>query len=76
MEIALVIPISNAEAKCGFSVLNYIRSDRRKTLTGMHLEDIIRINMNGPLELDRFGVAKYAEKWLKEGHKMPRGPGN
>lgn len=68
VQTILVLPISSAEAERGFSTLNYIRNDRRKCLSGGHLEDIMRIKLNGPEDLNKFGASKYAAQWIREGH--------
>lgn len=68
VQTILVLPISSAEAERGFSTLNYIRNDRRKSLSGGHLEDIMRIKLNGPEDLNKFGASKYAAQWIREGH--------
>lgn len=70
----LVLPISSAEAERGFSTLNYVRNDRRTKLTKDNLENVMRIKLNGPDELDKFGAVKYAEKWIKAGHMRTDDP--
>lgn len=64
----LAIPISSAEAERGFSSLKYIRNDHRTALSPNHLEDIMRIKLNGPDDIDKFAATKYAKKWINEGH--------
>lgn len=79
MQTFLAIPISSAEAERGFSILNHVRNDRRERLSGEHLQGILRIKMNGPDDLTRFGAAKYADKWIKAGNMKtddPLGCGN
>lgn len=79
VETVLVIPISSAEAERGFSVMNHVRNDRRKRLSGEHLEDIMRIKLNGPDDISRFGAAKYADWWVRAGKMKtddPLGRGN
>lgn len=73
IKIVLVLPISSAEAERGFSVLNHVRNDRKKLL-GSNLEDILRIKLNGPTDLNKFGAAKYAKKWINEGHMRTDDP--
>lgn len=67
VQTVLAIPISSAEAERGFSVLNYLRNDRRKTLSGAHLDDILNIKLNGPSDLNKFVATKYARAWLNAG---------
>lgn len=42
IETVLAIPISSAEAERGFSIMNYIRNSRRKSLSGENLQHIMR----------------------------------
>ncbi|MCP4485841.1 MAG: hAT transposon family protein [Gammaproteobacteria bacterium] len=63
--IALSLPVGSAEAERGFSILKHTRYDRRNRLTPKHLEDVLRIRINGPT-LDNFDAARYALQWLQE----------
>lgn len=47
---------------------NYLRNDRRKTLTEKHLEDILGIKLNGATDLSKLGAAKYAKEQIKAGN--------
>lgn len=76
IQTVLVIPISSAEAKRGFSTLNYIRNSRRSRLTAEHLEDIMRIKLNGPDDIDKFSASKYASKWVRAGRMRTDNPQN
>lgn len=60
----LSIPISSAEAERGFSTLNNIRNPRRSSLSPAHMNDIMRIKLNGPDEIEKFIAVKYARKWV------------
>lgn len=42
----------SAEAERGFSILNHIKNKRRSRLTASHLQDLIRIRLNGADELE------------------------
>lgn len=64
----LVLPIGSAEAERGFSVLNHIKNKRRSKLTPAHMQDIMRIRLNGASELERFPAARYALSFIKENH--------
>jgi hypothetical protein len=44
----LALPIGSADAERAFSILFHIRSKRRSRLTPKHLEDNLRVRMNGP----------------------------
>lgn len=70
----LVIPIGSAEAERGFSIFNHIKAERRATLTGRHVEDFIRVRMNGPDELEKFSASKYAKQFLSVGHLKTDNP--
>jgi hypothetical protein len=67
LKISLTIPVGSADIERGFSVLNYVYSDRRHSLTKEHIEDIVRINVNGP-DLKNFDALAYALHWRVEGH--------
>ena len=64
IKIALVIPVGSAEAERGFSILKHIRYDRRNRLTTGHIEDLLRIRING-LPLEDFDAARYTNVWLQ-----------
>jgi hypothetical protein len=66
MNIVLVLPIGSADAERGFSVMNDIRNNRR-LLSPENLNNLMRLRINGPKELDKFPAAKYAKEWVK-GH--------
>ena len=68
LQTVLSIPISSAEAERGFSTLEYIRDTHRSRLTPRNLAAMMRININGPDELDYFEAAKYARKWIDGGN--------
>lgn len=68
LHIVLSIPISSAEAERGFSILKYIRDSHRTRLTPQNLDAIMRIKINGPDNLDFFPAARYAKKWIDDGH--------
>lgn len=58
----------SAEAERGFSIMNHIKYDRRSRLTGGNLENLLRIRINGPDDLDSFSAIKYAKRWVSEKH--------
>jgi len=56
--------------------MNFIRGDRRTRLTPAHLEDLMRIKINGPNELEKFPAHKYAKKWVEAKHIRTDDPSN
>lgn len=68
IQIILVLPIASAEAERGFSVMNHIKNKRRARLTAKHMEDIMRIRLNGVDELEKFPAARYARDFINEKH--------
>lgn len=64
----LVLPIGSAEAERGFSVMNHIKNKRRARLTPAHMQDIMRIRLNGVDELEKFPATRYANQFIKENH--------
>lgn len=68
LQIVLSIPISSAEAERGFSMLKYLRDAHRARLTPKNLDAMMRIKVNGPDDLSNFAAAKYAKKWIDDGH--------
>ena len=67
LHIALSIPISSADVERGFSVMNHFKINRRKSLTAKHIEDIIRIRINGP-SIKNFSAQMYTLHWLNANH--------
>lgn len=63
----LVLPIGSADAERGFSVMNTIKTSRRTKLTSNHLNDIMRIRINGPDDINMFPAVRYAKAWVNEG---------
>lgn len=71
----MVIPVGSAEAERGFSIMNHIRGDgRRSRLTSKHLEDIVRIRTNGPDKIEEFSAVKYAKIWTNQNHMLSDDP--
>lgn len=67
LHIVLSIPISSADVERGFSVMNHFKINRRKPLTAQHIEDIIRIRLNGP-SIKNFNAELYTLHWLNTNH--------
>lgn len=76
VQIILVIPIGSADAERGFSIMNHLQSSRRSKLTPKHMEDIMRIRLNGADDLEKFPASKYAKKWVDENHLRTDDPRN
>lgn len=68
IRIVLVLPANTADAERSFNIMNHIKYDRRARLTSKNLDNLMRLRINGPKELDRFASAKYAQAWVKAGH--------
>ena len=64
MEIVLALPVGSADVERGFSIMNHARYDRRSRLSTKHIEDIVRIRING-LDFEDFNVEPYTLHWLK-----------
>lgn len=65
LQIILVLPVGSAEAERGFSVMNHIKNKRRSRLTPAHMQDLMRIRLNGVDELEKFPAARYAAEFVK-----------
>lgn len=60
----LVSPIGSAEAERGFSIFNHIKSSRRSSMIRKHVENLMRIRINGPDDLEKFSAHKYAKEFI------------
>lgn len=65
IQTILVLPVGSVEAERGFSVMNHIKNKRRSRLTPAHMQDIMRISLNGVDELEKFPATRYARKFIK-----------
>ena len=65
MEIVLVLPVGSEDAERGFSIMKHAKYDRRNRLTPDHLDDILRIRINGP-PIESFDAPRYALIWQKD----------
>lgn len=68
IKTVLVITTGSVEAERGFSIMNHIKYDRRSRLSATHLEDLLRIRINGPNDIVQFSAQKYAKRWIQEKH--------
>ena len=60
-QIALTLPVSNADAERGFSCMNRVKTERRNRLTVSSLDTLLRISMEGPEKDFDFDAA--ISKW-------------
>lgn len=72
----LVLPIASAEAERGFSIFNHAKTSRRSQLSRGHIEDILRIRINAPDDIEKFAAYKYAKKFIDENHFRTDDPRN
>lgn len=70
IETALVLPSGSADAERAFSILKHIKYDRRSSLTSAHLDDLLRIRINGPNDVSKFSAARYARAWVNKYNHM------
>ena len=47
-QIALTLPVSNADAERGFSCMNRVKTELRNRLTVSSLDTLLRMSMEGP----------------------------
>lgn len=67
IHIVLTLPIGSSEVERGFSILHNINIKTRNRLSAKHLEDIVRIRINGP-PIEKFNAISYTLHWLSSGH--------
>ena len=60
-QIALTLPVSNADTERGFSCMNRVKSELRNRLTVSSLDILLRISMEGPEKDFDFNLA--VAKW-------------
>jgi hypothetical protein len=65
--IVLTLPIGSADVERGFSIKNHFTTNWRSKLTTSHIEDIMRIRINGP-EIQDFDPIIYTLHWLNTNH--------
>lgn len=65
IQTILVLPIGNAEAERGFSIMNHIRTSRRSLLQPTTLDALMRVRINGPDQIEQFKAYKYTKAWMK-----------
>ena len=64
LRIILSIPTTSAEIERAFSVYNYIKNERRRSLTANKMDSLIRIRYSKP-NLKDFDASYFANKWLE-----------
>ena len=57
----------------GYFLKRFFKTNRRSTLTTSHIEDIMRIRINGP-EIDDFDPVIYTLHWLNPNHLESNDP--
>jgi hypothetical protein len=65
--IVLALPIGSADVERGFSIKNHFKTNWRSTLSTSHIEDIMRIRINGP-DIEDFEPVTYTLHWLNTNH--------
>ncbi len=54
--------------------MKHIKYDRRSRLTTRHLDDMMRIRINGVDDIAKFSAGRYAKAWLDAGHTDTAAP--
>jgi hypothetical protein len=70
----LSLPISSTECERGFSVMKFIKDEKRSNLKPETLEAILRCKTNGPRDERYFNADYYARAWLKDNHMRSDDP--
>ncbi len=68
----LSLPISATECERGFSVMKYIKDEKRANLIPENLEAQLRCKINEPKDERKFNANYYAQAWLEENHENRR----
>lgn len=63
IRIVLVLPATSADSERAISVMKFIKSPRRNSMKRITLEDLMRVKLNGPAEIEYFPRARYAKTW-------------
>jgi hAT family C-terminal dimerisation region len=67
ISIVLTLSPTTSEVERAFSILSHVLTNRRRSLSDKHVEDIIRIRCNGPPIKD-FDPTTYVIHWINKGH--------
>jgi len=67
ISVVLTLSPTTSEVERAFSIMAHVLTNRRRTLTDRHIEDIIRIRSNGP-SINDFDPTTYVIHWLNMGH--------
>ena len=70
IKTVLALPVGSSDCERSFSYLNMIARVHRN-IQGKQLENLIRIRMNGPLEVSRFRASEYAYHWIYIDDRLP-----
>ena len=61
-QIALALPVSNADSERGFSCMNRVKTQLRNRLTVSSLDTLLRISIEGP-DISHFDFSSAVTKW-------------
>ncbi len=64
----LSLPLSTSECERGFSVMKYIKDEKRFNLKPETLEASLRCKINGPRDERNFDARYYARAWINSNH--------
>jgi hypothetical protein len=70
----LSLPISASECERGFSIMKYIKDEKRANLKPKTLESQLRCKINCPNDERYFKADYYARAWLNENHMRTEDP--
>ena len=66
----LSIPIGSADCERAFSILFHIRSKCRSTLAPDTIQNLMRIRLNGPKDIQKFPALEYAKVWIGQNNML------
>ena len=67
-QIALALPVSNADSERGFSGMNRVKTQLRNRLTVSSLDTLLRISIEGP-DISQFDFFSAVTKWSSLRHR-------
>ena len=70
VELLFAIPISIAKVERLFSLMNYVKTETRATLSESTLNNLVTIRAEGP-ELQDYDPTPAIESWLSTAHRRP-----
>ena len=60
----ITVPSGTSEVERSFSSMNYILSQRSSLMSDKHLEDRLRLSINGHNNLDQIPFSTFTRKWV------------